>query len=106
MKPSTYLRNLQLSTNWRAQYNPLRGLTLRLAVAMLEQGERGNYARLQWLFRYIEKRNPTLRGVLSRRQAAITRLNWDFRVRSDAANVGSPRSLAARQAAFLRDAYE
>jgi len=27
-------------------------------------------------------------------------------VRSDAANAGSPRSLAARQAAFLRDAYE
>jgi phage gp29-like protein len=106
MKPSTYLQNLQLSTNWRAQYNPLRGLTLRLAVAMLEQGERGNYARLQWLFRYIEKRNATLRAVLQRRQAAITRLDWDIRVRSDAANAGSPRSLAARQAAFLRDAYE
>jgi len=106
MKPSSYLRDLQLSTNWRAQYNPLRGLTLRLAVAMLEQGERGNYARLQWLFRYIEKRNATLRGVLQRRQAAMTRLDWDIRVRSDAANIGSPRSLAARQAAFLRDAYE
>jgi phage gp29-like protein len=97
---------LQLSTNWRAQYNPLRGLTLRLAVAMLEQGERGNYARLQWLYRYIEKRNPTLRGVLQRRQAALTRLDWDIRVRSDAANAPSSRSLAARQAAFLRDAYE
>jgi phage gp29-like protein len=106
MKPSSYLRDLQLSTNWRAQYNPLRGLTLRLAVAMLEQGERGNYARLQWLYRYIEKRNPTLRGVLSRRQAALTRLDWDVRVRSDAANVASGRSLAARQAALLRDAYE
>jgi phage gp29-like protein len=106
MKPSSYLRDLQLCTNWRAQYNPLRGLTLRLAVAMLEQGERGNYARLQWLYRYIEKRNPTLRGVLTRRQAAITRLNWDIRVRSDAPNVSSPKSLAARQAAYLRDAYE
>src|SRR5271156_5834396 len=106
MKPSTYLRDLQISTNWRAHYNPLRGLTLRLAVAMLEQGERGNYARLQWLYRYIEKRNPTLRGVLQRRQAALTRLDWDIRVRSDAPNAASPKSLAARQAAFLRDAYE
>jgi phage gp29-like protein len=105
MKPSTYLQNLQLSTNWRAQYNPLRGLTLTLAVAMLEQGERGNYARLQWLYRYIEKRNATLRGVLQRRQASMTRLGWDIRVRSDAAST-APRSLAARQAAFLRDAYE
>ena len=105
MKPSTYLKNLQLSTNWRAQYNPLRGLTLTQAVAMLEQGERGNYARLQWLYRFVEKRNPTLRGVLQRRQASMTRLDWDIRVRSDAAS-SSPRSLAARQAAFLRDAYE
>ena len=106
MKPSNYLKNLQLSTNWRAQYNPLRGLTLRLVVAMLEQGERGNYTRLQWLFRYIEKRNATLRGVLQRRQASMTRLDWDIRVRSDAANAASGRSLAARQAAFLREAYE
>lgn len=106
MRPSTYLKNLQLSTNWRAQYNPLRGLSLPMAVAMLEQGERGNYARLQWLYRYIEKRNATLRGVLQRRLAAMTRLDWDIRVRSDAANASSGRSLAARQAAFLRDAYE
>jgi len=104
MKPSTYLNNLQLSTNWRTQYNPLRGLTIQLLVAMLEQGERGNYARLQWLYRFVEKRNSTLRAVLQRRQASITRLDWDIRTRSDAAM--SPRSLAARQAAFLRDAYE
>jgi len=104
MKPSTYLSNLQLSTNWRAQYNPLRGLTIQLLVAMLEQGERGNYARLQWLYRFVEKRNSTLRAVLQRRQAAMTRLDWDIRVRTDAGT--NPRTLAARQAAFLRDAYE
>ena len=100
MKPSNYLKNLQLSTNWRAQYNPLRGLTIGHVVAMLEQGERGNYARLQWLFRYVEKRNPTLRAVLQRRQASMTRLDWDIRVRGDAT---VPRSLAARQSAFLRE---
>jgi phage gp29-like protein len=103
MKPTSYLKNLQLSTNWRAQYNPLRGLTISQVVAMLEQGERGNYARLQWLFRYVEKRNPTLRAVLQRRQASMTRLDWDIRVRADAT---SARSLAARQSAALREAYE
>jgi hypothetical protein len=60
MRPSIYLKNLQSSSNWRAQYNPLRGLTLPLLVALLEGGERGDYARLQWLYRFIEKRNPTL----------------------------------------------
>ncbi len=103
MKPSTYLKNLQLSANWRAQYNPLRGLTIAQLVAMLEAGERGNYARLQWLYRFVEKRNGTLRAVLQRRQASITRLDWDIRTREGTA---SPRSLAARQAAALREAYE
>ena len=100
MKPSIYLKNLQRSTNWRAQYNPLRGLTMPMLVAMLEAGERGDYARLQWLYRFIEKRNPTLRAVLQRRQGSLTKLDWD--VRLGAGRGGDPRALAARQAAVLR----
>ena len=109
MKPSTYLKNLQLSTNWRAQYNPLRGLTIAQLVAMLEAGERGNYARLQWLYRFVEKRNSTLRAVLQRRQASMTRLDWDIRqVAGNGPSPGGRRlpTLAARQAAVLREAYE
>jgi phage gp29-like protein len=106
MKPSTYLQNLQLSTNWRVQYNPLRGLTIPLLVAMLEQGERGNYARLQWLYRYIEKRNSTLRAVLQRRQASMTRLDWDIRQAEPGGPSLGDRRLPARQAAVLREAYE
>jgi phage gp29-like protein len=106
MKPSTYLKNLQTSLNWRVQFNPLRGLTLPMLVAMLEAGERGDYARLQWLYRYIEKRNSTLRAVLQRRLAALTRLDWDIRWRAGEAGTASPRSLAARQASVLRAAYE
>jgi phage gp29-like protein len=104
MKISNYLKNLQLSTNWRAQFNPLRGLTMMQLVAMLEAGERGDYARLQWLFRYVEKRNPTLRAVLRRRQAALTRIDWDIRIIP--ANTIAARNLAARQAAVLREAYD
>src|ERR1700676_2099371 len=103
MKPSTYLKNLQASTNWRAQFNPLRGLTIAQLVTMLEAAERGNYARLQWLYRFVEKRNSTLRAVLQRRQASMTRLDWDIRLHETAA---TPRTLAARQAAVLREAYE
>jgi len=107
MKPSTYLQNLQLATNWRAQYNPLRGLTIAQLVTMLEAAERGNYARLQWLYRFVEKRNSTLRAVLQRRQASLTRLDWDIRLRdAGSAATSNPRTLAARQAAVLRDAYE
>src|SRR5450755_2973315 len=106
MKPSTYLKNLQLSTNWRAQYNPLRGLTIAQLVTMLEAAERGNYARLQWLYRFVEKRNSTLRAVLQRRQASMTRLDWDIRLHDATTATANPRTLAARQAAVLRDAYE
>jgi phage gp29-like protein len=106
MRASTYLKNLQLSTNWRAQFNPLRGLTMPRLVAMLEMAERGDYARLQWLYRFVEKRNSTLRAVLQRRQAALTRLDWDIRLRASTTASASPRSLGARQAALLREAYE
>jgi phage gp29-like protein len=103
MRPSIFLKNLQTSSNWRAQYNPLRGLTLPLLVALLESGERGDYARLQWLYRFIEKRNPTLRAVLQRRQGSLTKLDWDIRLAPGAGH--DPRALAARQAAMLRAAY-
>jgi phage gp29-like protein len=103
MKPSIYLKNLQSAANWRAQFNPLRGLTLPHLVALLELGERGDYARLQWLYRFVEKRNSTLRAVLQRRQSSLTRLDWD--IRTTAGGGTDPRALAARQAALLRDAY-
>src|SRR5258708_40264549 len=73
---------------------------------MLEEAERGNYARWQWLCRFVENRNPTLRAVLQRRQASLTQLDWDIRFRSDAAGAPKSRTLAARQAAGVREAYE
>jgi len=103
MRPSLFLKNLQASSNWRAQYNPLRGLTLPLLVSLLEQGERGDYARLQWLYRFIEKRNPTLRAVLERRQSSLAKLDWDVVIAPGAGH--DPRALGARQAAVLRAAY-
>jgi len=47
---------------------------------MLEGAERGNYARLQWLYRFVEKTELDVRAVLQRRQASMTRLDWDIRL--------------------------
>lgn len=33
---------------WREYVNPLRGLTLERIVSLIEQGERGSFAGLQW----------------------------------------------------------
>jgi phage gp29-like protein len=106
MKASLYLKNLQSLTNWRTQYNPLRGLGMPQLVAMLAAAERGDYARLQWLYRFVEKRNSTLRAVLQRRASSLTRLDWDVRLRGSPAGTANSRTLGARQAAVLREAYE
>jgi phage gp29-like protein len=86
---------------WRAQYNPLRALTFQRAVSLLEEGERGAYADLQWTYRSIEKRDATLRGLVALRLSAIQRLDWDVKVVDEA-----PAEVAQRQAAALRAAYE
>ncbi|MCS6248684.1 MAG: hypothetical protein H2173_14515, partial [Opitutus sp.] len=49
-------RQLKVAAKWRAQFNPLRSLTFQRAVSLLEEGERGAYAELQWTYRFIEKR--------------------------------------------------
>ena len=33
---------------WREYVNPLRGMTLERIVQLIEQGERGSFADLQW----------------------------------------------------------
>lgn len=86
---------------WRAQFNPLRSLTFQRAVSLLEDGERGAYADLQWTYRAIEKRDATLRGLVQLRTAAIKRLDWDIKLVDNA-----PAAIAQRQADALRAAYE
>lgn len=71
---------LKMAERWRSTYNPLRGLTMPRVVSLLEAGERGDYADLQWAFRMIEKRDATLRGVVRKLNAALLKLDWDIRV--------------------------
>jgi hypothetical protein len=84
---------------WRQQYNPLRGLTIRKAISLLEEGDRGQYANLEWLYRSIEKREATLRGLKRLRLAALGKLDWSIRTVDD-----SPAAKA--QAETLRVAYD
>lgn len=91
--------NLRLANSWRSQYNPLRNLTLQRAVSLLEAGERGEYADLQWTYRYIERRDATLRGLVKLRTSAIRKLDWEIKTVDD-----SPAAKA--QAEQLRAAYE
>lgn len=92
-------RLLRSLDKWRARFNPLRGLTVQRAVTLLEAGESGMYADLQWAYRMIEKREPTLRGLKRLRLGALAKLDWDIRTKDD-----SPEAL--RQARILRAVYD
>jgi hypothetical protein len=96
------LDQLKSVAKWRAQFNPLRGLTFQRAVSLLEEGERGAYADLQWLYRFIEKRDATLRALVKLRTSAIAGLDWDIKLVDDPALAVA----AQAQAAALRAAYE
>ncbi len=49
-------------------------------VSELEAGERGDYASLQWLYRFIEKRDAVLRGAKRRLLSSVMKLDWDVKI--------------------------
>ena len=89
---------------WRDNYNPLRGLTIHRAANLLEDGERGAYADLQWLYRSIEMQDATLGALIERRTAAIQRMDWDVKTRGDVPR--EKTAVAEKQAAALREVYD
>ena len=88
---------------WRDQYNPLRGLSLPKLVSLLESGERGAYADLQWFYHYMERSDAMIHAVIQRRRAALLACDWDIRVSADE---DADAGLAAEQSSFLREAYD
>ena len=96
------------TNRWRENYNPLRGLNMRRAVELLELGQRGDYAYLQWAYRFCERRNPTLSGVVSRCEAPLMSFDWSIKVIPEAPRGMSEaefkkKSQAQKEA--LEDAY-
>lgn len=94
----------RLVDQWRSQYNPLRGLDLRRAVALLEAGERGEYPDLQWTYRFIEKRDGILRACKRRITSAVIELNWEIKI-PETVPAGKT-AMAKRQQKILREAYD
>ena len=88
---------------WRDQYNPLRRLSLPKLISLLEAGERGAYADLQWFYHYMERSDAMIHAVIQRRRAALLACDWDIRVNADP---WIDKGLAKEQAAFLREAYD
>jgi phage gp29-like protein len=64
---------------WREYFNPLRGLSIPRMVSLLEAGERGQYADLQWCYYYMERSDSMIFSVLQRRRAALLDCDWNVR---------------------------
>jgi len=85
--------------------NPLRNMDQASVVALIEAGERGYYARLQWLYRWIEKTHPMVRAVKRRLLASLGSLKWNIKV-ADTGEDADRKALAEKQEKTLRDAYD
>ncbi len=95
----------QKSNAWRDAYNPLRGMNLPKLLSLLDAGERGQYADLQWFYHYMERSDAMVFSVMQRRRAALLACDWDIKqVSGEAAAID--QVLADEQVAFLREAYD
>lgn len=96
-------------SRWREQYNPLRGLTMAGAIAMLEQAQRGEFADVQWTYSFIERRDPDLLTIIDRRCSALLEMDWDIKTveaRFKTRGLAFDAGLAADQQAMLRAEYD
>jgi phage gp29-like protein len=76
-------------------------------ASLLEAGERGDYADLQWLYRMVEKRDATLRGGKRKLLSGLEEMDWNIRTcPEDLLPWGcTPEDVEAQEIA-LRAAYD
>lgn len=85
------------------QINPLAGLDQAGVLHLISMGQRGYFARLQWLYSFIEKRDPTVRAVKRRLLASLSGLDWN--IKHAESDDPAQHAAGAKQAEQLRDAY-
>ena len=109
------------ANRWRENYNPARGLTIRRAVELLELAQRGDTAYLQWAFRMVERRYPTLSALITRCEGPLLTFDWEVKIKEKLPEAGNGTNgtngtngrggnpfeeMAKRQQATLTAAYE
>jgi phage gp29-like protein len=88
-------------------------MSLQKLLALLDAGERGQYADLQWFYHFMERSDAMVFSVLQRRRAALLSCDWDIRQVAEVAPGNLPPTgakhdtvLADEQVAMLREAYD
>lgn len=90
------------NNRWREYLNPLRWLSVDKINQMIEFGERGSYADLQWFYQSMERADALIASVLQRRRSALLTCSWEVQPELKP----SDGVLAQEQAAYLRDCYD
>lgn len=90
--------NVERLNAFREQYNPLRGLTLRRAVTLMESYFIGDMADLQWTYFFIEQTDPDLIALIELRMAALLEMDYNVKVAKDA-----DKKLGEDQSASIRE---
>jgi phage gp29-like protein len=105
--PAYFPAELKRASRWREYYNPLIGLTFPLVFARLQNYQIGIVSDLMWTYRFIEERDPVLRGVKARRLSAIEKLDWSIKTIPDKElPKGATAAQATAQATALREVYD
>ena len=107
MRANATLRTLKAMNRWRDANNPLRGLTMPRAVALMEQAQRGIMSDLQWLYAAetgIEATDPDLMVIIERTLSGVADCEWEIALIPED-SLGFDEVLAKEQAAFLRESY-
>jgi phage gp29-like protein len=92
---------------WRDSLNPLRSLNMPRAVSMMEQGQRGIYADLQWTYAAetgLEATDTDLMVIIERTIAFLSDCAWSVKT-IDPETDDYDAKLATDQAAYLKSVY-
>lgn len=91
---------------WREQFNPLVGLDMKRARTLLEFAQRGDFADLQWTYKFMEERFPALFALIERCTSPLLEMEWTVTpMEEDTLPEGATPEQAAKQAKYLSDCY-
>ncbi len=101
------VQNVAQANKWRDSLNPLRSLNMPRAVTMMEQGQRGIYADLQWTYATetgLEATDTDLMVIIERTIAFLSDCAWSVKT-IDPETDAFDQALADDQAAYLKSVY-
>jgi phage gp29-like protein len=101
------VNNVAQVNKWRDSLNPLRALNMPRAVSMMEQGQRGIYADLQWTYAAetgLEATDTDLMVIIERTLSFLSDCAWSVKT-IDPETDNYDEALAADQAAYLKSVY-